>query len=748
MKESQFALLSTIRGPIRDLGLIKGQDAFKFILDEKITGFDTDNQSSGYQFSINYPQDVYIYLNQLSFDLDLYLTFSSWDDVKSINPDTGKIELHYANKKIPYIANSTNFGDQDESIFARLAPGDYWVKVTKNSPIQETVDSKHPRLIIDTKKFVKKTMIPNDKYLSKQWHLFNTGITAFFKNSIDYAQGYENNKDLFAPDEVNGIIPNTDIYAPEAWKIQHNAKNVVVAVVDQGVDIDHPDLRNNIWINDREIPNDDKDNDQNNFEDDVNGWNFYNDSNNPRPVTPEHAHGTHVAGIIAAEGDNKIGLSGVAWKAQIMPINVGLKDPDGLGNVAAGILYAVNNGAQIVNLSLGSSLKLSPAWLMRYMTSSGELTDDAPSEIKQNFNDFLRAFAQAREKNVLLVIAAGNDGKYSTKVNQWEQINNLDHSISMQNFIALFFDNAITVSATDAMRNLSPYSNIGHISDIGAPGGNYSAVDEFSILSTLPKGIKDSSYRGKFVDQGTYGYMQGTSMAAPVVSGSAALIKATKPKLSASEIRQVLLSSARYEPRFKGEIGDHGLILKLDNALLKAKEWKGLKSFFEIRNGSPKYDQIHATPKRSLIRGFAGNDTLIGNSNDDKIIGGTGDDEILPGDGKDWIAGGKGVDTIMYLDVNESPIYKPDIVMAQKNDIFDLSNLDANPFKKGIQRLEWIGTEEFKGRNFSDRKSKSGQLQSRSNGFFIDVDRDKLADFGVLYDKVLPSGLSVDNFIL
>ena len=748
MKESKLPKVSLAnRGTIRDLGAIQDREVLSVKLNERITGFDGGPESSAYQFSLDQQQDIFVVLDQLDHDLDLYLTFGSWDNVKSVNPDTGKKEFVYANKPVPYIANSTEFSDTRESIFARLAPGDYWIKVAKNPGLDAPASPKAPRLTIDTKTFGQTRTISNDKYLPKQWHLFNTGITAFYDNSDEYAQAYADSKDLFAPEQSNGIIPNTDILAPEAWKIQHDASQVVVAVVDQGVDISHPDLKNNIWKNKGEIPNDNKDNDGNGYIDDVNGWafNYGGDQgrNDPHPFTPNHAHGTHVAGIIGAEGNNEIGISGVAWKTQIMAVNTGTESAFGNDKVPVGIVYAVNNGADIVNLSLGMSLKIPPAWLMRYMTSKGNVTDDAPPELASGtFLDLIDAFKKAKKQDSLVVLAAGNEGKYSTQMETWQQQKNIDLSLSLEAFIGSFFDNTLIVSATDAMNNLSPYTNIGYTSDIAAPGGNYSGDDEFAILSTLPEGkTSDKHYKSVFVDQGAYGYTQGTSMATPVVSGSAALVRAVNPDLSASEISQVLLASARANPRLQGEVGDQGLQLNLENALVLAKDWQGDKSFYQIRTGSNRNDQISARPRRSLIRGKNGNDTITGNRGDDLIQGGAGKDQIFPGNGKDWVNGGKGVDTIIYLDIDESPIYKPDVVKMHDQDIFDLSNLDGDLDQPGIQKLKWIGDQEFTG-------LKSGEIQSRTNGFFVDMDKDKLADFAVLYDEVLSFKPSQDHFML
>ena len=740
MKASKFnEFYAPKRGWITDLGVVDRRDKFKVRLDN-LPGEFEGRSGAVYQFSLDKKRDLLIGLNDLDLDLDLYLTFNNWDEVQVFNPETQELELAYSERYVPYIANSTRYGDNDETIFSRLAPGDYWLKVQNNNPIQDIDQLEAPLLVFDSKVFKKTTKIPNDRYLNRQWYLFNTGITAFFKNSTEYAGAYSVFKDSFAP-EVNGIIPNTDIFAPEAWNIQHDAKDVVVAVVDQGVDIDHPDLKNNIWINPGEIPGDGEDNDNNGFKDDINGWSFnYGGKrgiNDPRPLTPNHAHGTHVAGTIGAEGNNQGGISGVAWKTQIMPVNIGTERVDGLAQLEKGIQYAVENDADIVNLSLGTSLKISPAFVMQYMTSQGLLMDDAPASIKRTgLPEFIDVAQQALENDVLLVIAAGNDGQYSTRVNSWQQVNSLDDSFHLETFVSSFLDNAITVSSTDAMSNLSPYTNTGFTADISAPGGNNSGNDYLAILSTLPKGITSPNYSSKFVDKnnGTYGYAQGTSMATPVVSGSAALIKAVNPKLNASEIRQVLLSSAIQNPVFKGQVGDLGRQLFLPEALELAQNWQGSRSLLQKHDGSSDDDTIRASFVPSLIRGKKGNDTLTGNSGDDFIHGGGGDDLILPGKGKDTIRGGKGVDTILYLDPDDSPIYKPDVVDVTENDLFDLSAF------AGDKKLKWVGDAEFANK---DRV----QVTSRRNGFFVEMNGDKLPDFAVLYDTVLDVPLTQDNFI-
>ena len=164
------------------------------------------------------------------------------------------------------------------------------------------------------------------------------------------------------------VIPNDPSYpeqwyldkigAPEAWGIKSDSSNIIIAVLDTGVDIDHPDLYKNIWINEDEIKDNGIDDDNNGYIDDVNGWDFFNKVADPNPKFSEGFteiglhHGTIVAGIIAAEGNNNFGITGINWSAKIMPLKV-LSDK-GEGStveVIQAIDYAIDNGADIINLS-------------------------------------------------------------------------------------------------------------------------------------------------------------------------------------------------------------------------------------------------------------------------------------------------------------------------------------------------------------------------------------------------------------
>jgi subtilisin family serine protease len=229
---------------------------------------------------------------------------------------------------------------------------------------------------------------------------------------------------------VNGTngTADADIDATEAWDTTTGSNNVVVAVIDSGVDYNHPDLAANIWINVGEITGNGIDDDGNGFDDDVWGWDFLDNDNNPMD---NDDHGTHVAGTIAAEGDNNTGITGVTWTAKIMVLR--FLDGFGVGSVAdeiEAIDYAIDNGANIINASYESN---------------------SPS------NSERAAIDRARQAGILFVAAAGNSGSNS--------IPNYPSSYNL--------DNIIAVAASDQNDNLPPFTGFGFTSvDVAAPGTN------------------------------------------------------------------------------------------------------------------------------------------------------------------------------------------------------------------------------------------------------------------------------------
>ena len=685
-------------------------------------------------------QNIYIILEGQDYDLDIYITPAQL--TRTI--DDGL----YISRSI---ASSTEFDNRIESVFARLKPGDYYLDIRANEVgyffENQTINDNDIvyDLTFDSLSFDSEfAKLPNDTLLNQQWHLFNGGLLSLFDNP-------EFKPEISFNENVDGILPNTDIIAPEAWKINHSAKDIVVAVIDDGIDIDHPDLANNIWTNSKEINGTKGDDDDNNqFTDDKYGWNFGTNSPNPKPYDPSFNHGTHVAGTIGAEGDNDIGVSGVAWDVQLMALNI--SDPVTGGLIAEpekALEYAANNGADIANMSFGSSLKINPADLILYTKSDGSSTQDAPVKYKKYLNRFYQIFTNLENADVLAVIAAGNDGSVNSKVSEnWNQIGNIDNSLSAWNYMATFFNNAMNISASDGMMNLSPYTNTGLTIDLAAPGGNQANGTELGILSTYPMGGAEISEQGFTILEGDYGavdygYMQGTSMAAPVVSGAAALVKATNPSLSASDIRDILIYSAVNNPKLESLAGENGLQLNLKRALEVAQGWTDPRDLFDFQKGSKQDDVLLSGSESAWYRGRKGDDVIVGNHGDDRLYGNKGDDIITPGKGFDIVKGGKGQDTIIFNQSDESPIARPDRVFLKADDRIDLSAIDGDGgeySKPGNQSLRLIETATFNGI--------PGELLARRNGVFADLDGDAYADFGILFDKPLNFDLTSDHFIL
>ncbi|MBD2449347.1 S8 family serine peptidase [Nostoc sp. FACHB-152] len=268
------------------------------------------------------------------------------------------------------------------------------------------------------------------------------------------------------------------VKAPEAWAKGYTGKGVVVAVVDTGVDYNHEDLKNNIWTNTKEIAGNGIDDDGNGYVDDIKGWNFANNNNN---TLDNNGHGTHVSGTIAGQR-NDYGVTGIAYDAKIMPVKV-LND-SGSGSysaIANGIYYAVNNGANVINLSLGGSF--------------GNRT-------LQN------ALEYASSKGVTVVMAAGNDGS------------------SQPDYPARYAKNTgIAVGAVDQNNNLANFSNrsgTNQLAYVTAPGVN--------IYSSVPNN--------------QYATYSGTSMASPHVAGVVALMLSANRNLTPAQVRQIITETA------------------------------------------------------------------------------------------------------------------------------------------------------------------------------------------------------------
>ncbi|MFK8138049.1 MAG: S8 family peptidase [Bdellovibrionales bacterium] len=323
-----------------------------------------------------------------------------------------------------------------------------------------------------------------------------------------------------------------DIGVKEAWN-QSGTKGsdeIVVAVIDTGVDYVHEDLVYNMWRNEGEIAGNNIDDDGNGFVDDVVGWDFVSNDNKPWDLYTDPlqlllgggnpGHGTHCAGNVAARANNGKGVVGVAPNVRIMAMRFLSEKGQGTTSGAIqSIKYAVDNGAHILSNSWGSV---------------GEGSD-------QDENKALRdAIQYAQDKGILFVAAAGN-GKQGKGYN-----NDTD---SQPAYPASYdHDIIVSVAAIDVEDNLGPFSNWGKRTvDIGAPG--------VKVFSTVP----DSKYADTVIDMfGLTVYWDGTSMATPHVAGAAALYLSANPTADWTEIKEALLSSVTKVQTLNGKTSSDG----------------------------------------------------------------------------------------------------------------------------------------------------------------------------------------------
>jgi subtilisin family serine protease len=674
-------------------------------------------------------ENTFIELSNLQDDADLYLA--------KIDPATNEPETEP--RRVNYMRSSSKYELQDESVFAALPSGRYYIEISNNQP-----NGYIPSLTlrIDTNTFDETTILGNDPLLPQQWYLFNNG---------------SGNESLLGQ-LAGGIAANVDILAPEAWGISRDATKTVIAVVDTGVDILHPDLASNIWENEDEIPGNGIDDDTNGYIDDINGWNFYDNSSNPSPNADTGSHGTHVAGIIGAKGNNGVGVSGVAWDARIMAINssTGGRGIDG----GKGIEYALDNGANIINMSFGAPLKMHPDRLIDYLDNKGRLIENLPedvSEFSPIYNKIYSLMQKASLTDTLMVAAAGNDGSYDLSLQGWDGIGNTNASFDWS-FFNRFFDNVVVVGSVNAQGRQSYYSSYGNSVDISAPGGDESLMPTLGILSTVPdfdniypassflaSGKLPDGYTVGYVDEdgSKYAYSQGTSMAAPVISGAAGLLRSNFPELSAGSIKQILLKSANRNTRLEGIAGEEGLTLNLYAALELATA---------VTNGSEDLSQYASTIKasgrrNSFLVGNETNERLIGSSKTDRLTGNSGDDflkgaggrdYLLGGAGEDRLVGGEGSDIYVYTTITESGPSTSDIIDYRHNDKIDISRLSA-ALDSGVE-FSFIRENHFSGA--------PGEVRASRHGLSADLNGDLIPDFRVAFKSPLGFDLDASGIIL
>jgi subtilisin family serine protease len=406
---------------------------------------------------------------------------------KSTDYVEGEVIVRYNYKKIPNkttlhtqsVKTNGNIGAVVKKDFSDEGlPGMQVVSIPENMSVDEAIAlyESDPNVLYAEPNHIlhiASTVTPSDYYFaSTQWGLNNSGQN--IQGSVGTA--------------------DADIDAPEAWSITTGSGDVIVAVIDTGVNDTHPDLSANIWTNAND-PINGVDDDGNGKTDDYHGWNFFDDNNDTSDGNtngPPYYHGTHCAGILGAVGNNTVGIAGVAWNVSIMPLRVTNADGDlYTSDAIEAITYANLHDVSIMSLSWGS---------IYYDQDLKDAIDASPA---------------------LFMCAAGND------------------ATSVPFYPAAYdSDNIISVTATDNQDNFaSSFANYNATYiDLAAPG-----VD---IYSTKPTS--------------TYQYLSGTSMTAPLVAGVAALIKSENSSLTNAEIKSAILDNVDVLASLDGKVATGG----------------------------------------------------------------------------------------------------------------------------------------------------------------------------------------------
>lgn len=383
------------------------------------------------------------------------------------------------NKTHEYSVSSMRLSSISGDLYTLELKGtiEHKTKMLAQLAAQSNVDYVEPDYPINAIPQNPAAIIPDDPYFSKQW--FHSTL-----NSL------------------------------EAWSVNDGSDEIVAAVVDTGVDYTHPDLTDNMWVNKQEVLNG-RDDDGNGYIDDIHGWNFAANNNDPRS-TAKSPHGSHVAGLIGARGNNHVGVVGVAPKVKMMALK--FMDDSGAGitsNAVKAIDYAIQKKVFLINNSWGSN---------RY---SRTLSD---------------AITRAAKVGILFFAAAGNGNKgvgYNIDAIPW-------YPASYPQW------NVFSIAATTSGDKLTEFSNFSKTKvDVAAPG--------YAMYST----VSGTSYQ----------MMSGTSMATPVVSGLAVLVKAANPDLNPAQILNIIRESSDKVPALQDKVRSGGRVDSY-NAVMLARASK------------------------------------------------------------------------------------------------------------------------------------------------------------------------------
>ncbi|MCT4641489.1 MAG: S8 family serine peptidase [Bacteriovoracaceae bacterium] len=632
-----------------------------------------------------------VILSFSSFCADLVVEFKN----KLSENDIAKLVSHKDIKSVELFSNySSEYFDRLYSVAGSKQLKGILAKMDNVALVEENFDAN----FFEIKPNQKSEMATYDMLFPLQWGLFNQ-------------------RQVLTRKSLSGLIVETSgkVSADIGWKghidsIEKKLKKTpVVAVVDMGIDLDHPELKDQIYKNEVECNENGKatggtkeDKDNNKYPGDCHGWNFATTDNLywQYPLDDKN-HGTHIAGIIAAKKNNKFGVSGVSDKIKILPVRVtGTVDETSNRNkilmrapskrIANGILYSIRRGVDVINLSLG--------W---------------PKTMDTKF--MRQVIAEAVSKNIIVVAAAGN--------------NNTNATI----YPCAYYD-VICVGATTIDGSMANFSNYGGQVDILAPGDQ--------IVSTIPKNFIPL----KLNIQG-YEILSGTSQAAPFVSAAAALLKGANPQITHAALTGKLIHAA--DKNFDKKKSLHGQmhlgrsfdqvnepvikpIFKQFNEIVIDKKNSSFRFLLNLRNyGTEAQNIIVKLKSQDDVLVFAKPVNIIENMQDSKPV----TIEVL-GRVQDQLKDMK-TTIVVEITVNDkTQIYKHELVLA--NNLFSYKSQNKKFFFKGkplpigmvkdgriIDNLRTVSTNVYaSGKSsyylkFQDKdKVKVDYFQRRQNGYF------------------------------